>query len=181
MIHRPKLRLIKCGNQNETLLGLIQVVAAPKNSPPFKVEAIAAEEDTFQVLSADPVVHETFDHPVRLMTQVIETRPELPGSILVKGKNPLRLLAIIHDLNLEPSWKEEWIASALERIFRESEKRRLRSLGLPLLGTLHGSLDHKRFIVLLQKALEQISPTNLKRLWLIVAAGTSRSIIDMLK
>lgn len=126
-------------------------------------------------------MHETFEHPMRIMTQVIETQPEPPGSILVKGKYPFRFLAIVHDLNREPSWKEEWISSAINKIFLETERRRLKSIALPLLGNLYGSLDQKRFIELLRMALLEFSPANLERLWLIVPIGTSRHSIEMLK
>lgn len=179
--NRPRLRLIRCGCQYEILLGSLRIVASPKNAPPFRVAAVAAEEDTFLVLSADPVVHETLEHPIRIMTQVIEMQPEPPGSILVKGKHPLRFLAIVHDLNQEPSWKEEWISSAINKIFIETESRRLKSIALPLLGNLYGSLDQKRFIELLRMALLETPPTNLERLWLIVPIGTSHHTIEMLK
>lgn len=51
---RPILRLIRCGCQYEMLLGSLRIVASPKDTPPFSVEAVAAAEDTFLVLSADP-------------------------------------------------------------------------------------------------------------------------------
>jgi hypothetical protein len=91
------------------------------------------------------------------------------------------LLAIIHDLNQEPSWKEEWVASALDGIFQEAESCKIRSLALPLLGTLHGSLERQRFLALLQDALERRSPRHLTRLWLVVPAGTSSEILAMLE
>ena len=162
-------------------LGSLRIVAAPDDTPPFKVDAVAAEEDTFLVLSADPQVRDPKEPLMRVMTRVIETHPEAPGSVLVKGKCPLRLLAIVHDLNEDPSWREEWIASALDGIFREAESRKLRSIALPLLGTLHGSLEKQRFVVLLRCALERMSPNHLKRLWLAVPVGTSCKILEMLE
>jgi hypothetical protein len=141
---------------------------------------VAFEEDTFLVLSADRRVRDPREPLVRLMTRVIETRPETPGTVLVKGKRPLRLLAIVHDLNQDPSWREEWIVSALDGIFQEAESRRLQSIALPFLGTLHGSLEKERFIELLRSALERMSPNHLKRLWLVVPAGTSSRILEIL-
>jgi O-acetyl-ADP-ribose deacetylase (regulator of RNase III) len=132
-------------------------------------------------MSADTAIRETDEHIVRLMTKLIETEPEPVGSVLVRGKNPIKFLAIVHDVNQEPTWKEEWIKSALEGIFREAERRNLKSIALPLIGTLHGSLEKRRFVALLQKTLEQASIDHLKRLWLIVPDGTSRDIIEMLK
>ena len=180
-IDRPELRLIRGARQFEMSVGSIRLVAAPEDSPPFPVDALAAEEDTFLVLSADPVVREPKEHPVRLMTRVIETQPEPPGSVLVKGKDPLRLLAIVHDLNREPSWREEWVASALDGIFRVAKERKLRSIALPMLGTKHGSLEKQIFAELLRNALERTSLSHLKRFWLIMPDGTGSKTLEMIE
>jgi hypothetical protein len=148
---------------------------------PYPVDAWAAEEDTYLVLSADPEVAEPDEDPERVMAEVLATHPEEPGTVIVKAGCPLRLLAIVHDLNEEPSWKEEWVVKALQGIFQEADKRRVRSLALPLLGSLHGSLEKQRFLVLLREVLERRSPEHLKRLWLVVPAGTSSEILKMLE
>jgi len=177
---KPKLRVIQ-GGRREILLGSVQIVASPEHRPPFAVDAVAAEEDTYLVLSADPEVRDPKIYPIRLMTRVIEARPETPGSVLVQGRHPIRFLAIVHDLNQEPTWKEEWIESALLEIIREAEGRRLGSIALPLLGTLHGSLKKERFIVLLRRALEQVTPRYLQRIWLVMPAKTSYKILKKLE
>jgi len=100
--------------------------------------------------------------------------------VLMSDGDPMRLLAIVHDLNQEPSWREEWIVSALDWIFLFAENRGLGSIALPFLGTLHGSLAKQRFIVLLRNALGQISTVNLKRIWLVVPDKTSSNIFDSL-
>jgi len=178
---RPKLRLIRGGYPREMSLGSVSIVAAPKDRPPFQVDAIAAEEDTFLVLSADPEVRDPGEPMVRVMTRVIETQPAIPGSVLLRGGDPLCLLAIVHDLNQEPSWREEWIASVLDGIFQVAESRRLRSITLPFLGTLYGCLEKQRFVVLLWNALQRISTVNPKRIWLVVPDGTSSSILEILE
>jgi hypothetical protein len=179
--NRPRFRLIRGSYPREMSVGSVRIVAAPKDTPPFPVDAVAFEEDTFLVLSADPRVRDPHKHIMQVMTRVIETRPESPGSVLVKGNYPhFRLLAIVHDLNQEPSWREEWIASALDGIFREAESRKLRSIALPLLGTLHGSLEKQRFVMLLRWALERMSANHLQLIWLVVPAGTSSKIFQIL-
>ena len=178
---RRTLRLIRGGHCFEISFGSLLVVAAPEGRPPFAVDAVAAEEDTFLVLSAEPVVREPKVHPVRLWTQAIEAQPERPGSVLVRGKRPLRLLAIVHDLNREPSWREEWIASALDGIFREAERRKLQSIALPLLGAKHGSLEKQRFVMLLRRALKRTAPRCLKRLWLVMPDKTSCKILETIE
>ncbi len=51
---RPPLRLIHGGRSNRTTQGVVHVVMAPREQPPFAVDAIVVEEDTYLVLSADP-------------------------------------------------------------------------------------------------------------------------------
>jgi hypothetical protein len=159
----------------------VDIVAAPDNRPPFKVDAVAVEEDTFLVMSADRKVHDPMEPLIRIMTRVIETQPKDPGSVFVKGGSPLRFLAIVHDLNQEPTWREEWIESALDTIFQETERRELSTIALPFLGTLHGSLDKGRFLVLLRSALEKIPVNHLKRLWLVMPGKTSSKILEILQ
>jgi hypothetical protein len=161
--------------------GALRVVPAPEGRPPFPIDGRAYEEDTFLVLSAEAVVRIPKEPLMRVMTRVLETRPRLPGSVAVRGTHPLRLLAIVHDLNQEPSWKEEWVACALEGIFREAESRRLRSIAIPFLGTLHGSLEKETFLGLLKGALEKISPVHLKQLWLVIPQGTSPDLLKRIE
>jgi hypothetical protein len=161
-------------------MGSVRLFVAPKEWPPFLADALVEEEDTYLVFSADPEVQETREEPEELMAELLKTNPAVPGSVIVKEGQPLSLLAVVHDLNQEPSWKEEWIANALDRIFWEAESRKLRSLALPLLATLHGSLDRQRFLALLREALERSSPKYLARLWLVVPAGTAREVLGML-
>jgi hypothetical protein len=174
-------RLIQGGLQSQTVFAFINVVAAPEESPPFEVDAVAFEEDTWLVMSADPKIADPPEHPIRLMTGLIKARPEPVGSVLVRGKNPLRFLAIVHDVNQDPTWQEEWIESALKEIFKESEQRQLRAIGLPLLGTLHGRLKKRRFILLLSRVLQQTPFKHLKYLWLMVPTPQNSDIINLLE
>ena len=178
---RPRLRLIRCDSCHKIFFGTVKIVAAPEDVPPFRVDAVAAEEDTFLALSAKPKACENNEHPIRMMTKVFELRPEPPGKILVKGRNPLQFLAIVHDLNREPSWKEEWISNALEGIFREAERRRISSLALPMLGTRYGSLENERFLMLLRNSLEQNPLKNLKHIWLMTPQKGSLRILEIFK
>ena len=115
------------------------------------------------------------------MTDVINAEPEPVGSVVVRKGHPLRFLAIVHDVNQEPTWKEEWIVTALKHVFQESEKRKISAMGLPLLGTKHGRLDKLRFVVLLAEVLNHIVWDHLKQLWLIVPPQTGRDMIRVLE
>ena len=83
--------------------GPYRVVAAPKDRPPFEVGAVVAEEDTYLVLSADPVIKEPRESWDEVIKQVKELQPETPGSVLISEKHPLEIFAVVHDLDREPS------------------------------------------------------------------------------
>jgi len=176
-----KFRVISGSYPYAISRGTLTIVAAPKSNKPFPVDAVVFEDDTFLVLSAETVVREPKEPLMRVMTKLIETHPETPGSVLVKGKRPLRMLAIVHDLNQEPTWREEWVESCLRGIFHEAERRRLNSLALPFVGTLHGKLERERFIGILLEVLEVVEFEHLRKLWLIVPSKTKRAILKALE
>lgn len=168
---RPSWRLIRGGRGRAVCLNAVRILAAPQHLPPFAVEAVAAEEDTYFVLSAPAQVRQPIEHPIRVMTEVLEAVGAEPGSVVVRNGRPLRFLAVVHDLSAEPSWREDWVASALDGIFREAGRLRLRSIAMPLLATRHGKLERDRFMVLLREAIQRAPPGTLERLWLIVPEG----------
>lgn len=176
----PKPLQARGQRRSEIWMGSVRLFVAPREWPPFLADALVEEEDTYLVLSADPEVQETWQEPGELMAELLKTKPAIPGSVIVKEGRPLSILAIVHDLSRDPSWKEEWVVSALDGILREAQRRKLRSLALPLLATLHGSLDRQRFLSLLREALERSSPENLARLWLVVPAGTTGEVLRMI-
>ena len=139
-IRRRNFKIIPGGLHCKIFFAPVCIIAAPENCAPFNVEALVFEEDTWLVMSANPTICAPEVHPIRLMTDVIEAVPEPVGSVLVKNGHPMRFLAIVHDVNQEPTWKEAWIERALHSVFREAEQRSISAIGLPLLGTLHGRL-----------------------------------------
>jgi hypothetical protein len=177
----PKLRLIRGSLSCKMSLGNLQVVASPKDAPPFRVDAFVFEEDTFLVMSADTTVSDPKESMVRIMSRLMESRPAAPGSVLVRGKDPLQLLAIVHDFNEDPSFKEEWLVSALKGIFKASESLQLGSLALPLIGTHYGFIKTDRFADLLEHAIKGAALQHLRRLWLMVPSGSARVMILQLK
>ena len=179
--HRPMFKLIRGGRIEEIRIGNLKVVAASKDSPPNPVDAIVFEEDTFLVMSADPTPKDPKVPMVRVMTSLIETQPRVPGTVLLQGRSPLRMLAIVHDFNQDPSWKEEWIENALRGVFQQMEKLGLQSLALPLLGTVYGTLDKRRFIELLVRALQGTGHNALRLLWLGVPAGEKSEVMKNLR
>jgi hypothetical protein len=175
-----KFKIIPGGLHRKIAFAPVNIIASPENSAPFAVEALVFEEDTWLVMSANPTICEPEEHPIRLMTELIEAEPESVGSLRVKNGNPMRFLAIVHDVNQEPTWKEAWIEDALISVFREAEQRKLSAIGLPLLGTRHGRLEKSRLAAILGRVLKQTGFRHLKRIWLIVEPQNNTDFITAL-
>ena len=156
-------------------------MATPGSDPPFPLDAVVVEEDTYLVLGAKPVAREMHESPERTLEEAESREPEIPGTVLVLEGSPLRLLAVVHDLDEEPSWREEWVASALVAVLQEAEARGIRSLSLPMLGTLYGSLEAQRFVELLREALGSTWLGRLENVWLVVPTDVPRHIFETLR
>jgi hypothetical protein len=158
----------------------VRVAVASEERPPFEVDAVAVEDDTYGVLAADPEFREPDEHPIRIWTQVHEMTPAEPGSVSVAGGHPLRLLAVVHDLSEDPTWREEWVARAVTEILAEVARRRLCGLGLSLLGAVHGRFPVRSFLEIVRAALEQDRPPTLDRLWLITPPERADELTGLL-
>jgi len=119
------------------------------------------------VLSADPGVRDPGEHPIRIMTALYDQQPHTPGSIVVQGRSPYRMLAVVHDLDQDPTWREEWVCAALDEVLAESGRRGLRRLAMEPLGAVHGRLARERFMALLEQVLGRASPACLQEIWLM--------------
>jgi hypothetical protein len=152
------------------VVGGVRLVASALDQPPFPVDAVVAEEDTYLVLSAETDLQIPAEHPLRVLTAAHESEPQPPGSVVVRSGQPLELLAVVHDLSSETSCQEEWVVTALEEILRQTDRLRLRSIALPLLGAVHGVLEPSRCAELLWAVLVAAEPATLERIWLVTEA-----------
>jgi hypothetical protein len=162
-------------------MGIRIAVGPARNFEGLTTDAIVLEDDTQGVLGADPFPKERYEDTGRLLHKAVANVPEKPGNVLVREGTPVALHAVIHDLESEPTWREEWIVDALCGIFKEAESRALRSLTMPMLGTTHGSLKPGRFVQLLRSALSHASFEELELIRLVVPPGTAPSHVDPLR
>jgi O-acetyl-ADP-ribose deacetylase (regulator of RNase III) len=159
----------------------LKIAVTPVGAPaPFPVEAVVYEDDTQLVLGSDRLVREVNVPPSELVEQVARCKPHRPGTVVVREGPPLRFHAVVHDLVLEPSWREEWISSALARVFDEANALGVSSIALPVLGTLHGQLDPARFCELLAFELERDFVRSLEKIWLVVV-GDAEAVQGQLR
>jgi len=160
--------------------GRVRVAAAPASQPPFPVQAMAIEQDTTLLLDDTTGLREPSEDYPRLITQMASARPARPGSVLVRGGMPLRLLAVVHDFDQDPSWRVSWVQTALASIFRIAARRGLHAVGLPLLGTRHGRLGPPVFMSLLRHTLGEAEAGCPRRLWLVVPEEGAEAVLEAL-
>jgi hypothetical protein len=168
------------GPAEERRLGTLRVVVLHEGDDSLDVDAVVIEDDTYSVLSADPEFHEPTEHPLRIWTAVHEAVPATPGTVSVKGGEPLKLFAVVHDLAEDPTWKEEWVSNALLEIFEHAERMQIRNLALPILGAVHGKLPVERFVLLLRQALDRSDRSTLASLWLTADAKNRSELAHLL-
>jgi hypothetical protein len=178
---RPRLTVLEGGRSPLVRVGGLRIVVAPRDRSPFAVEALATEEDTYLVLSTPPRLPLPAQHPIRVMTSLWELEPEPPGTVVVREGSPLRLLAVVHDLDQDPTWREDWVVGALDGILRQAALRQLTALAVPLLGCRHGRLRPERFVELLMASLGRLAPEGLQRLWLMTPRLLEQRVKERLR
>ena len=138
------------------------------------------EEDTFLVLSTKVAVERVKKSREQLVrdTEQWISEAAIPGTVLVRGRGPFRLMAIVHDFNETPSWRKEWVAEALDGVFEHAEMLDIEALLLPLLGRVHGSLTPSEFVWLFRDALQRACIQRLKTIFLEVF-GSDRSEVEL--
>ncbi|MDH3688237.1 MAG: hypothetical protein OEU36_01975 [Gammaproteobacteria bacterium] len=170
MRRRPKathLQLVPASPRPNCSLDAVQLIESSEHCAPFFVDAMTFEEDTSLVLSADTTVRDTGEHLVRIMTALYQEQSRPPGCVVVQRRHPYRFLAIVHDLEQQPSWREEWVVSALGEVFALCNTLHITALGLEPLGAKHGRLPLARFRELLNAALEAAPMGDLKKIWIV--------------
>ena len=152
----------------KSLLDTINIVVAQDSHPPFDVAAVVLEEDTALILSTNVVVRETKEHVISLMTDLYQYKEKTPGSVVVKGANPYRFFAIVHDFDKDPSCRKERVESALHRTLQICNTFNIESLGLQLLGTRYGPIEDDWFIDRVRMILAETTNSQLINLWIMI-------------
>lgn len=156
----------------------VRITAAPGNKPPFPVDAVAVEEDTNLLMSARSEIRAPAESFARLVDAMETFEPATPGTVVVRGRKPVQLMAIVHDIEQTPTWREDWVDAALSAVLFESERRRLATISLPVLGAEHGRMTTWRFAALLRLAIERRPLRNLRRIWARVPETETRTLLN---
>jgi len=174
---RKKFTLITGGNAGKTKVNGVSVDIIAESTRPLPVDVRVFEEDTHLVLTVDPVMRYTDDHPIRLMTDILEAEPGKPGTVVTKGTS---WYAVVHDLDAEPSSREEWVADAYAALLKLAETNNVSRLGVPLLGTVHGRFQKRESMFSLLHQIRSQSFAQLQKLSILVPDGQETELRAMI-
>ena len=174
------LRLISDDFGRLLVAGETRIAVAPHEQAPFVVDAVVLEEDTHLLLTADTVISQPGQTVNELIDAAATRCPARPGSVVLRRRRRLELLAIVYDIDREPMWRERWIEDALDTVFETARQQRISALGLPLLGTGHGSMHPARVAHLIARALRRSPSGGLRRLWIQASNGDAEQARSLL-
>lgn len=145
----------------------MQVFLRPLEAePPFDPQAMVFEQDRELILRLDRAVTMPSSSYTELIDEDRDTPRFDPGSVVVQGRDPARFMAVVHDLETDPTWREQWVADAYRSVFATAAINGVAKLALPLLGTVHGRLGPDRSVDWLIDAMRHNEP-GLEGLWII--------------
>jgi hypothetical protein len=157
----------------------ISVCAAGRQS--LNVDAIVQEQDTHLILGTEPAIRDTHESYPLLVKKMGRQKPLLPGQVIIKNTTPLRITAILYDIEQTPVCTEELIADVLKSLLDKFNEYRLKSVAMPLLGSTHGKVKVSGFIKLLQDTLTISNPVYPEKILLIVPPDEVDDISDIIE
>lgn len=172
-----KFTLITGGADHKIEVNGIAIEVVSDSVSPLPVDVRVFEEDTYLVLTVDPVMRYTDEHPIRLMTHIMEAKTKKPGSVVRKNSN---WYAVVYDLDADPICRAEWIDNAYRESLQLAEKRGITRLGLPLLGTVHGSYSAQDSMQLLVNQIKTLALAKLKKIVVIAEKDFDEDVRKML-
>lgn len=168
--------------QFKVTINKIDIHISPENIAPFRVMAVVEEQDTSLILKADDVIYEPVDKtPLWFDANKSElSETKTPGDVIIKSFNPMRFLAIVHDLEQTPTIREEWIESTIEKVLQNANTKGLKAISLPVLGAQYGDFKLNQFITILAHKINKNMDNKLERIWLVVPGKECKAAFDLL-
>jgi len=123
------------------------------------VDAVVEEQDTNLLLGKSPVILNSVESFPDLVRRMESQASHTPGQVILRRSRPLRLIAIVYDVDQDPICKPVWVETAITRILLQCQGRGVTRLAMPLLGTAHGRLDGKAMLRILQDLLVEHRPS----------------------
>jgi hypothetical protein len=177
MTRDRKFKLIIGGAANRLEVNKVAIEVVSDSAAPLPVDVRVFEEDTYLVLTVDPVMRYTDDHPIKLMTHIMDAKPQQPGSVITKDSS---WYAVVHDLDADPICMKEWVISAYVTSLKLAEKKGVARLGLPLLGTVHGQFPARESMDFLLRQVRSRIFSRLRKIVILAEKGFEEDVRKML-
>lgn len=158
----------------------LRLVSAPWSSLyDLPVDAIVEEQDRFRILGLDAAFPEPapVSYP-RLIHAIDHEVPASLGSVLHGGGRPLRLKAVLLDIDQGAHVQIEHLSQVAERLCQLIDAAPIRRLGLPLLGCVHGDATPELFASVFAPCLRE---TRLETLYLLAGSNPGALTLDRLR
>jgi len=164
--HERKLQLIWNVDRFRRQFLNTEIAVASSHFAPFDVDAIVEEQDTSLVLGESNEIKDPGNKPVWYFANKLQSYAALtPGEIIVRKSRPLRIQAIVHDLDQEPTCREHWIQQTIEKIFTVTDTHNIHAMQMPMLGTRYSDVEITWFLQLVLETIALQKP-GLNKLWL---------------
>ena len=124
------------------------------------------------VLGAAGEARGWYSSPKAVLSGLDDAFPKTLGSLLIRDGEPIRMLAVVHDLDREPSWNEEAISESIRKVFQACGDGGIGRVAMPFLGTKWGTLAPHRFVRLLGDSLSGLDPSGEILVWLELPEGS---------
>jgi len=175
---RKRFTVLKGGKARQPQINSVSLRLVLETLSPLPVDVRVFEEDTFLVLTVDPVIRLPEEHPVRLMTDILSARPKKPGSVLTRNNS---WYAVVHDLDADQTCRREWVEKAYRTILRLAEHKRVRRVAIPLLGSVHGKFPPDDSLDLLINVLTSLSFQSLRTLLILAPKAAQQGLASRLR
>ena len=155
-----------------TPLRAVALSSAQRSTLPAWCDAVVEEQDRWLVLGQGPEPAdrdpEGYAHELALtsvddlLEAASRSEPAPLGAVLMRRTRPPRLLAVVHDLERDPTVDPAWVSQTLDTTLQLVARAGMRGIALPLLGHQRDLPGIEAFAELLAAALWRHGPARLQ-------------------
>jgi hypothetical protein len=162
------MKLILGGRSKHISCNGVQVTVIDNESLPYSAEVMVFEEDTHLILTADREIHYQEEHPIRLMTDIMNARKNRLGSLVVNDRS---WYAVVIDVNAETMCQPQSVSEAYINVFAHLNSKKIVSAGMHLLGLIHGKMVINQAVNLFLGGLHTQNINCLRHIWVVVSTA----------
>jgi len=175
------LQLIWDINKFRCRVNQVEIAVAPAKFPPFAVGAVIEEQDTALLLDDSNELRDPGQKPLWFYANKLDHQTLLnPGQVVTRDTQPLRLQAIIHDLESEPICNELWVFQAIQQTMEIVENRKIEAIQTPPLGCRFGKLKYDQFFAILLEIITRQRPAPVARIWINIPEENCETVFTLL-